>query len=320
MLCLSVLAAAAHNTAVAADAPAWPTRPVHIVVGYPPGTSPDTVARLVAEPLARALGQPVVVDNKPGAGGNLGVDAVVRANDAHTFGITTNGPLTTARQLVESLPYDPIKDVRPLSLAATSPLVLICDPALPPKNLKELIAWAGEQKDGVTYGSIGQGSGSHLTMELFASKAKIRMVHVPYQGFPQVVKAILGQQVQCGFMAPSGALAQANAGKVRMFAVSSLRRSPLLPDVPTVAEAGGLSEFRADLWIAAIAPAKMSADVAARLSKEINAALQQPEVRDKLLQQGWQVIGAGPENLSKRIGDDTALWTAVIRQAKIRAE
>jgi tripartite-type tricarboxylate transporter receptor subunit TctC len=320
-LSLALLVAATPMLAAGADAPAsWPTRPLHIVVGYPPGTSPDTLARLVAEPLARALGQPVVVDNKPGAGGNLGVDAVVKATDGHTFGVTTNGPLTTARQLVESLPYDPVKDVRPLSLAATSPLVLICDPALPAKTLKELIAWAGTQKDGVTYGSIGQGSGSHLTMELFASKAGIRMVHVPYQGFPQVVNAILGQQVQCGFMAPSGALAQAKAGKVRMFAVSSLQRSPLMPEVPTVAEAAGLSDFRADLWIAAIAPAKMNADVAARLSKEINSALQQPEVRDKLLQQGWQVIGTGPEDMSKRIDDDTALWTGVIRQARIRAE
>ena len=309
-----------HATSQAADAPAWPDRPLHLVVGYPPGTSPDTVARLVADPLARALGQPVVVDNKPGASGTIGVNAVVRAADAYTFGITTNGPLTTARQLVDNLPYDAIKDVQPLSLAATSALVLVCDPAVPARNLKDFIAWAKTQKDGVTYGSIGQGSGSHLTMVLFATKAGVRMVHVPYQGFPQVMNAILGHQVQCGFMAPSGALEQSKAGKVRLLAVSSPERSAQLPNVPTVAEAGGIGKFQADLWIAAFGPARLPAAVATRLSREINAALNLPDVREKLLQQGWQAVAAGPEALERRIAEDTQVWGDVIREGNIRGQ
>jgi tripartite-type tricarboxylate transporter receptor subunit TctC len=303
----------------AADAP-WPSQPVHLVVGYPAGTSPDTLARLVAEPLAKALGQAVVVDNKPGASGDIGVGYVVRATDGHTFGVTTNGPLTTAKLLVDKLPYDASKDIRPLSLSATSALVLVCDPGLPPTDLKAFIAWAKAQKDGVTYGSIGQGTGSHLTMALFASRAKVNMVHVPFQGFPQVMNAILGHQVQCGFMAPSGALAQAKAGKVRMYAVSSPQRSALLPDVPTVSEAGGIGPFKADLWIAAFGPANMPQPVAAKLTNAINAALQTPAVRENLLQQGWEVMALGGDALGQRITEDSAVWGAVIEQANIRRQ
>lgn len=313
------LLTALGGTTHAADAP-WPSQPVHLVVGYPAGSSPDTVARLIAEPLAKALGQPVVVDNKPGASGDIGVGYVVRSTDGHTIGVTTNGPLTTAKLLVDKLSYDASKDIRPLSLSATSALVLVCDSRLPPTNLEEFIAWAKDQKDGVTYGSIGQGTGSHLTMALFARRAKVNMVHVPYQGFPQVMNAILGHQVECGFMAPSGALAQAKAGKVRMYAVSSPQRSALLPEVPTVSEAGGIGPFKADLWIAAFGPASMPQPVAAKLTAEINIALKTPAVRENLLQQGWDVMALGGDALGHRITEDSAVWGAVIEQANIRRQ
>jgi tripartite-type tricarboxylate transporter receptor subunit TctC len=313
------LLAALGGTTHAADAP-WPSQPVHLVVGYPAGSSPDTVARLIAEPLAKALGQPVVVDNKPGASGDIGVGYVVRSTDGHTIGVTTNGPLTTAKLLVDKLSYDASKDIRPLSLSATSALVLVCDSRLPPTNLEEFIAWAKDQKDGVTYGSIGQGTGSHLTMALFARRAKVNMVHVPYQGFPQVMNAILGHQVECGFMAPSGALAQAKAGKVRMYAVSSPQRSALLPEVPTVSEAGGIGPFKADLWIAVFGPASMPQAVAAKLTTEINIALKTPAVRENLLQQGWDVMALGGDALGHRITEDSAVWGAVIEQANIRRQ
>jgi tripartite-type tricarboxylate transporter receptor subunit TctC len=165
-----------------ADGPApWPTHSVRIVVGYAPGSSPDTLARLLADPLGRALGKTIVVENKPGAAGNLGVETVVTSTDRHTIGFTTFGPLTTSKLLAKKLPYDPARDVRPISLLATSPLVLVCDSALPPTSLTEFVAWAKGQVHGVTYGSVGLGSGSHLMMESFARKTHFHLAHVPYQ-------------------------------------------------------------------------------------------------------------------------------------------
>lgn len=297
----------------------WPSQPVKVIVGYPPGTSPDMVARIIAEPLAQSLGKPVVVENRPGAGGNIGVQAVTSSKDTHTFGFTTNGPLTTAKQLYAKLPYDPMKDVQPISLAATSPLVLIMNTDAPPKNLAEFISWAKAQPQPVSFGSIGQGSGSHLTMELFAARAGIRMLHVPYQGFPQVTNAILGQQLNTAFMAPSGALTQYKAGKVKVLGVSSPQPTPLAPDVPTIA-ASGLPGFQAELWVAAFGAASLPAPVVTRLNREIGAILQRPDVREKLLAQGWQAQGGGAEVLSRRIADDTQVWTQIIRDAKVQVE
>lgn len=298
----------------------WPSRPVRLIVGYPAGTSPDTVARVIQPALSQALGQPVVVENKPGAGGNIGVDAVVRATDGHTFGITTNGPLTTAPQLYAKLPYDVSKDVKPLSLAATSALVLVTDINVPAQTAKEFIAWGKAQANAVSFGSIGAGTGSHLTMELFASRAGLKMLHVPYQGFPQVTQAIIAHDVQSGFMAPSGALVQAKAGKVKVLAISSSERSPQFPDVPTIAEAAGLPDFNAELWIAAFAPPNLAPEHASRLAKEINAVLQRPDVRGKLAEQGWDARGSSPETLARRIAVDTKLWGQVIKQSNVRIE
>ena len=304
----------------AAESLVWPTQTVRIIVGYPPGASPDTVARLLADPLSRALGKAVIVENKQGAAGNLGVDAVVRSSDGHTFGITTFGPLTTSKKLFKNLPYDPVKDVTPLSLAVTSPLVLVCDVNLPPISLKEFLTWAKGQPDGVTYGSIGVGTGSHLAMELFASRSGIKVVHVPYQGIPQVTTAILSHQVQAAFMPPSGALAQSKAGKLRMLAVSAPQRWPLMPDLPTVAESADLPDFKGELWIGAFGPATMPPAVAARLSVEIDTVLKQTEIHDQLLSQGWQVVGGGADVLRRRMANDTVLWGRVIQEAKVPTE
>lgn len=297
----------------------WPTRPVRLIVGYPAGTSPDLVARAIQPALSQALGQTVVIENKPGAGGNIGVDQVVRATDGHTFGITTNGPLTTAPKLYSRLPYNVAKDIKPLSLAATSPQVLVTDINVPVKTTEEFIAWAKGQGNGVTFGSIGVGTGSHLTMELFARRAGLNMLHVPYQGFPQITQAMITHDLQSAFMAPSGALEQAKAGKVRVLGISSSQRSPQFPDLPTISEAG-LPGFNAELWVAAFAPASMPADHAARLSREIGAALQRPAVREQLAAQGWQARGDSPQVLARRMADDTRLWGQVIDQAHVRLE
>lgn len=315
-----VVAAATMATGTTAAADVWPSKPLRIVVGYPSGTSPDTVARLIQPGLSKALGQPVVIENKPGAGGNIGVDLVAKSQDGHTIGFTTNGPLTSSKPLYAKLPFDPAKDIRPLSLCAVSPLVLAIDNNVPASNLKEFISWAKAQDQGVSYGSIGNGSGSHLTMELFGHRAGLRMLHVPYQGFPQVTSAIIAHDVQSGFMAPSGALIQSKAGKMRILGISSSRKSELLPDVPTIAEGAGLPDFNAELWIAAFAPASMPDAAAQRVAAEINALLRQPEARAKLAEQGWESRGDSSQVLSKRIADDTRLWERVIQQSNIRAE
>jgi tripartite-type tricarboxylate transporter receptor subunit TctC len=291
---------------------AWPSQTVRIVVGFPAGSSPDMLARLLVEPLAKALGQSVIVENKPGAGGNIGVDAVAKATDGHTIGLTGNGPLTSAKMLYSKLPYDPAKDLRPISLVASSPLLLAAASSVPAKNLQELMLYARNQGDKINYGSIGAGSGAHLTMELLKSQSGIRPVHIPFQGFAQVINAMIGNQVELGFMVPSVALAQAKAGKIKVFAVSSASRSSLLPELPTIAEAANLPRFDASVWNGVFAPASMPAPVAQRISEEIVKILRQPDTRQRLFDQGWQALGTAPEGLANRMKADSALWGGVI--------
>lgn len=306
--------------AFAQTSPAWPKQPLKLVVGFPAGTSPDLVARVISEPLSKALGQPIVVENRPGAGGNIGVDYVLRATDGHTFGITTNGPLTSSKILYSKLPYDPERDVRPLTLAASSPLVLVTSLQTPVQNMQEFIAYGKANPDAITYGSVGVGSGSHLTMELFASRAGIEALHVPFQGFPAVTNAILGGQIRASFMAPSGALAQARNGKLRILGSTSPLKSEIVPNVPTIADAGNLPGFNAELWIAAIAPKDMPQAFADRLTVEINTILKSPEARQKLFDQGWQAAGTSPEGLRSRMASDTKVWADVIQRAGVKID
>ena len=298
----------------------WPAQPVKLVVGFPAGTSPDLVARLIAAPLSQALGKPVIVENKPGAAGNIGVGLVAHATDGHTFGVTAHGPLTTSPVLYADLPYNVAKDLRPLSLSAVSPQILVIDPKLPYGSLRELLADVRAHHRELSYGSIGVGSGSHLTAELFAEQAGISMLHVPYQGFPQVTMAIMSGQIQAGFMAPSGAIEQAKAGKVRVLGVTSAQPTPLAPGVPTVAQAADLPGFSAELWIGAYAPRSTPPEIAARMARAINAALRTPEVRAKLAEQGWEAVGGGPEELAARIAQDTRRWGDVIKRLGLRLE
>lgn len=293
-------------------ASAWPTQVVRIVVGFPGGSSPDALARLLAEPLSRALGQPVIVDNKPGAGGNIGVDAVAKATDGHTIGLTGNGPLTSARQLYAKLPYDPVKDLRPISLMASSPLLLVASASVPANTLQELMLYARNQGDKLNYGSIGAGSGAHLTMELLKVQSGIRPVHVPFQSFPQVVTAMIGKQIELGFMVPSVAMPQARAGKIKVFAVSTGTRSALLPELPTIAEGASLPRFDVAVWNGVFAPSSMPAPIAQRISEEIARIVRQSEVRQRLFDQGWQALGTAPEGLAMRMKSDLMLWGGVI--------
>ncbi len=303
----------------AQQAQAWPTKPVKIMVGFPAGTSPDLVARTLAEPLSRALGQPVIVENKPGAGGNIAADMVAKASDGHTLGVMINGNLTIARLLNPKTPYDPLKDLTPISLIGTAPLLLAAPADAPGKTTAEFLAAARASGDQWSYGSPGVSTVGHIGMELLKARAGIKPVHVPYPGYPQVVTAMLGGQVQLSMLPPGLAQAQAAAGKVRLLGVTSAGRSALAPGVPSLAEAG-VKDFELEIWNAVAGPATLPRPVVARLSALLSEITRSPEVRQKLFQQGWQVVGGSSEALALRIRADTATLGRIIAERGIKAE
>lgn len=292
----------------------WPTGPVHVYVGFPAGSSPDTLTRIITEPLAQRLGQPVVVENKAGAGGVIGVQQMLAARrDDHAFGVTINGPLTTAARLTPDLGYDVASDIAPVALIATSPLVLAMAQDAGPTDVAGFIEAARAEPEAISYGSVGQGSGAHLTAELFAEAAGVRMLHVPFSSYAEVTTSILGHEIDAGFMAPSAALPHVEAGTMKILGVTSTEPFPLLPEIPVMAGKAGLPEdFNAELWNAFIAPAGTDPAVIGRLNTEINMILADPAVQAKLLDMGWQAQGGTPDDLAARIGKDTALWGAVI--------
>ena len=310
--------ALAQSTTAAAT-PGWPSKPVKLVVGFPGGSSPDLVARTLAEPLAKALGQPVIVENKVGAGGNIAADAVAKAPDDPTLGIMINGTLTIARLINPRINYDPLKDLAPISLIATAPLALAAPANAPGATAQEFFAAARASGDRWNYGTPGVGTVAHIGMELLKNKAGINPVHVPYPGNPQVINAIIGGQIQLSLLPPAMAAAQARAGKLRVIGVTSSGRSTLVPEYPSLAEAG-VKDFNLEIWNAVAAPRSLPQPVAARLSALFSEIARSPEVRAKLFQQGWQVKGTTAEGLANRIQTDTRALGAVITSQGIEAE
>ena len=319
----SVCGAALADNGATSATPGWPTRPLRIIVGFPPGSSPDLTARTFAEPLSKALGQPVIVENKVGAGGNIGADAVAKARDGHTIGLFINGNLTIARLLNPQVPYDPARDLAPLSLIGVSPLVLAApasQPGMPAGNDARAFLQAARQAgDRWNYGTPGVGTVGHLGMELLKARTGIAPVHVPYPGYPQVASAMLGGQLQMALLPPALAQAQERAGKLKLIGVTSAGRSALAPHVPSLSEAG-VRDFELEIWNAFAAPAAMPAPVRARLATLIGGIARSPEVRSQLFQQGWQAVGSSAEGLARRMQADTATMGRVIREQGIRAE
>ena len=317
---LSVVAASALalTTSTAVAQAAWPTKPLRLVVGFPAGSSPDLTARTLAEPLAQALGQPVVVDNKPGAGGNIGADFVAKATDGHTFGLMINGNMTIAKLLNPATPYDPLKDLAPVSLLATAPLVLAASTKLP-AGAPAVLAAVRDGGDKFNYGTPGNGTVAHLGMELLKTKAGLAPVHVPYPGNPQVITALIAGDLQLALLPPGLAMPQARAGKLQAVGVTSAGRSSLVPDVPSLAEAG-IKGFQLEIWNAVAGPADTPKAVVDRMSTLLAEIVRRPEVREKLFNQGWQVAGTSAEGLAKRIQRDTAEMGEVIRRNNIRPQ
>ena len=316
-----VLALAALCGSAFAQAPTagWPSKPLKIIVGFPGGSSPDLVARTLAEPLALALGQPVVVEIKVGAGSYITAQAVASATDGHTIGVMINGNMTIARILNPKVAYDPLKDLAPISLIGTAPLALTAPAQAPGATAQEFLAAARASGDRWSYGTPGVGTVAHIGMELLKTKAKLQPVHVPYPGNPQVINALMSGQIQLALLPPAMAAAQARAGKLRVIGLTSSNRSTLVPEFPSLAE-GGVKDFHLEIWNAAAAPRSMPAPVVARLSGLLSEIARSPEVRAKLFAQGWQVAGTSAEGLANRIAADTQLLGGVIRSVGITAE
>lgn len=294
----------------------WPTQTVRLVVGFPAGSSPDLTARALAEPLAKALGQNVMVENKVGAGGNIAADFVAKATDGHTLGLMINGNMTIARILNPKVPYDPLKDLAPISLIGKAPLVLTVPANAPGQTAAQWLSEAQKAGDKLSYASPGVGTVAHLGMELLKTKAGIAPVHVPYAGNPQIITAMLGGQVQMALLPPAMSAAQVSSGRLRAIGASSSGRSPVAAEVPSLAEIG-VKDYQLEIWNAVAAPASMPTAVASKLSALISDIVRAPEMRTRLFQQGWQVVGSSPEGLRHRIEADTKALGEIIRNQKI---
>ena len=321
---LVALAVAFALTAMGAPAraaapAAWPTRTVRILVGFPGGSSPDLVARALAEPLARALGQSVIVENKVGAAGNIAADQIAKATDDHTIGVLINGNMTIAKMLSPSTPYDPLKDLTPISLVGTAPLVLASSAAIPAGTGAAFFDTARAAGSKWSYGSPGVGTVGHIGMELLKSKSGIDPVHIPYPGNPQVINGLIAGQLQLALLPPALAMAQVRAGKLHAIGVTSSGRSTLVPELASLADAG-VPGFNLEIWTAVAAPAGFPKPLAARLSALVSEIVRSPEMRQRLFQQGWQAVGSSQEGLVNRIKADTGLLGGVITQRGIRAE
>jgi tripartite-type tricarboxylate transporter receptor subunit TctC len=303
----------------AARAEEWPNKPLKIMVGFPGGSSPDLTARALAEPLSKALGQPVIVETRSGAAGNIAADQVARATDQHTIGLMINGNLTIAKLLNPKTPYDPARDLAPVSLLGTAPLVLAASMDTPGRTAQEFFAAARAQGDKWNYGTPGVGTVAHIGMELLKSKSGMAPVHIPYPGNPQAITAMISGQIQMALLPPALAMAQVRAGKLKAIGVTSSGRSPLVPELASLADAG-IAGFQLEIWNAVAAPASMPKPIVAKLSTLVSGIVRSADMRERLFQQGWQVVGSSPEGLANRMKSDAAVLGGVIRSQRITAE
>jgi tripartite-type tricarboxylate transporter receptor subunit TctC len=303
--------------ALPASAQQWPTKAVRIVVPFGPGSTPDVVARLIADHLQKKLGQSFLIENKPGAGGNTGTDAVAKAApDGTTIGISIGGPLAINTLLFSKLPYNPKTDIAPVTQLVTQPSALAVNSDIKVNSVAELVALLKREPGKYNFGSIGNGSLSHLAMEAIALKSGTRMVHVPYPSSPAAMTAIIRGDVQMGCLPAISVKPHADAGKVRILAVSTAQRSPYLPAIPTLKEAG--IDVEADAWMGMIAPGHTPEAVVAKIRGEVVEALGTAAIRNKLAAQLMEPIGNTPAEFRARIEGEIARWAPVIKAASIR--
>jgi tripartite-type tricarboxylate transporter receptor subunit TctC len=314
--CAAILVAAAGAT----TAQPYPSRPIRLVVPFAPGGSADFVGRLVGQKLSETVGQQVVVENRGGGSGMIGNEQVAKSvPDGYTLTIGTLGPFAVNQSLFGKMPYDPVRDFAPVTLTGSASHVLVAHPSIPVTTVKDLIALAQARPGQLTFASSGIGNATHLTGELFKYLAKVNMVHVPYKGGGPAMTDLMGGQVSFSFASMPSALPHVRSGRLRAIAVSAGKRSPAIPELPTVAESG-LPGFASEDWQGILAPAKTPPEIVARLNGELQRVLGLPELKEKLIAAGFEARTSTPEGFADFIKAETVKWARVVKEAGIKAE
>ncbi|WBY01208.1 tripartite tricarboxylate transporter substrate binding protein [Ramlibacter tataouinensis] len=314
------LAAAAAGLPLTATAQAYPSKLVTVIVPFAAGGTTDILARVIGQALTKELGQSVIVDNRAGAGGNIGSALAAKATaDGYTLLMGTVGTHAINQSLYKKLPFDPVKDFAPLTRVAMVPNLLVANPGKPYKNVKELIAYAQANPGKVNFGSSGSGSSIHLSGELFNSMAKVNMIHVPYRGSAPAVTDLLGGQIDIMFDNMPSAIQHVRSGKLRPLAVTTAKRAPELPDVPTIAEAG-VPGYEATSWFGMFAPAATPAPIVAQLNAALVKVLADPDVKKKLAEQGAEPYAEKPEQFAEFIRSESAKWSKVVKASGASAD
>jgi tripartite-type tricarboxylate transporter receptor subunit TctC len=299
-----------------AQTEAWPNRPLRFVVGFPAGSTPDLIARTLAEPLSPLVGQPVVVENKPGASGNIAADVVAKSKDDHTVGVMINVNLTIAKLLTPALNFDPRRELLPICLVGTGPLIVTLAPKWKDKATLDALRAAGAK---LNYGSVGIGSMAHLGMELLSGRLGITPTHIPYPGNPQVLQALSSDEIDVALVPAGLAMPQARAGKVVALAVAAGQRSSLAPDVPSLAELG-VKDLDLQVWVGVAVAAAMPEAHRKKLEAFLLDVLRRPEVQKQLVTQGWDVAALPAEAFARRLEAETAMMSAIIEKQNIKAK
>ena len=319
LLASAMIAGAACAQAVSGDS-GWPSKPVRLIAPFPPASTVDVIARVLGQKLGARLGQQFVVDNRVGASGNIGADAIAKAApDGYTVGVVTSSTHAVAVTLSPNLPYDPLRDFTPITMIASSPYVLVLYPGVPAKTIPELIALAKSRPGALNYGSAGPATLSHLAAALFATLSDVSLTHVPYKSTAQSVIDLISGRIEMQFATIAPSLANIRAGQLRPLAVTGKRRIEALANVPTMVEAG-VPGYEAVLWFALMAPAGLPAGVARRLNREVVAILDTAEMKETLAQQGFIGEGGPPEALTAQIRAEIAKWKEIIPKAGIKPE
>lgn len=316
LLCLALALGAVPAAAQAQ----YPDKPIKLIVPYPPGGTTDIMARTLQEPLSKALGQPVIVDNKAGAAGAIGTKQVATAApDGYTLVFGNNGPSAIVPLLQKDVGYDPVKDFAPVSLVSIAPLVLVLNPSVPAGNVKEFVAWAKAQPGGVEYATAGAGSLGHLATELFARDAGLKLVHVPYKGQAPSTMAVMNGEVKMLLTTSSDSMGAAvKGGKLKLLGVSTAKPSPLMPGAPTIGQS--LQGFEVNVWFGILAPAGTPAPVIAKLNAAIRTVLADPEIQRKFLGYGSIATASTPQEFAAMIGAEVPKWKGVVESAKITTQ